>query len=230
MIQNLQGGNMDFSIEWENIYKKNQHLSIWPWSDLVSYVSRYVNSKSSRLKVLELGCGAGANIPYFLSLKSEYTSVEGSESIVNLLHEKFPQYQESIHVGDFTNFEFKKNYYDLVIDRGSLTCNTTSAIQRCLNNVYEAMKPGSQFIGIDWFSTKHSDFDKGSVVEDDIFTKMNIESGHLSNLGKIHFSDKQHLLDLFSKFDIQVLEHKTTKNELSNSYTIASWNLVAKKM
>lgn len=220
---------MSFSTEWEKIYNTQQHLSIWPWSDLVSYVKRYANPTNSSFRVLELGCGAGANIPFFLSLGIEYTAIEGSESIVKLLHEKFPEFKESILIGDFTNFEFKKNYFDLIVDRGSLSHNTTFAIKRCVNNIYEAMKPGSKFIGIDWFSTLHSDYTKGIISEGDTFTKTNIDEGQFSGLGNVHFSDKQHILDLFSKFELQILEHKTIKNELSSSHTFASWNFVAQK-
>ena len=53
---------MSFSNEWENRYKAKTHLSIWPWSDLVSLVMRHKPIKEN-FKVLELGCGAGANIP-----------------------------------------------------------------------------------------------------------------------------------------------------------------------
>ena len=51
-----------FSIEWDQRYKENLQMSIWPWSDLVSAVMRLRLPASTR--VLELGCGAGANIPF----------------------------------------------------------------------------------------------------------------------------------------------------------------------
>ena len=57
---------MSFSNEWDESYKKNTHLSIWPWSDLVSYVMRYARPENPKnCNVLELGCGAGANIDFF---------------------------------------------------------------------------------------------------------------------------------------------------------------------
>src|SRR3990172_2305781 len=115
---------MTFSKEWDYRYKENTNMSTWPWSDLVSYVKRYVHlTKNSR--VLELGCGAGANIPFFLSLGVKYYSIEGSAIMVNKLKKKFPNLQENIVVGDFTqNIPFSKSF-DLVIDRSSLTHNTT---------------------------------------------------------------------------------------------------------
>ena len=56
---------MNFSKEWEERYRENTHLSVWPWSNLISYVMRYARPENKDFSVLELGCGAGANIPFF---------------------------------------------------------------------------------------------------------------------------------------------------------------------
>lgn len=68
---------------WNKIYKRNEQISIWPWSDLVSIVMRHTKPTTNDFKVVELGCGAGANIPFFLSLGVEYYSIEASEIIVS---------------------------------------------------------------------------------------------------------------------------------------------------
>ena len=51
---------------WEEIYKVNRHMATWPWSDIVSDVM--ILKPSKNLKVLEIGCGPGANIPFFLDI------------------------------------------------------------------------------------------------------------------------------------------------------------------
>ena len=219
---------MTFSKEWDNRYKENTNMSIWPWSDLIGYVKRYVRlSKNSR--VLELGCGAGANIPFFLSLGVKYYSIEGSATMVNKLKKKFPNLQENIVVGDFTqNIPFSKSF-DLVIDRGSLTHNTTKGIIECLDNVNQKLKVRGKYIGIDWFSTSHSSYKKGGKMVD-AFTRNRFQKGQFQNVGNVHFSDKAHLQDLFKSFEFLVLEHKIIKKELlSDEEILASWNFVAQK-
>ena len=48
--------------------------------------------------------------------------------------------------------------------------------------------------------------------------------------GRVHFSDKFHLHDLFSDFNILVLEHKTVVSEISlDNEQLCSWNFVARK-
>ena len=84
---------MSFSNKWDERYQENTHMSIWPWSDLVSLVMHNKPPKE-KFRVLELGCGAGANIPLFIALGADYYAVEGSQTIVNQLHKKFPQFKK----------------------------------------------------------------------------------------------------------------------------------------
>ena len=128
-----------FSSEWDERYQENTHMSIWPWSTLVSFVMRYSNPNVAGFRVLELGCGAGANIPFFVNLGIDYYAVEGSESIVTRLHSKFPQLKDNIVCGDFTQ-TLPEMEFHLIVDRGSLTCNDTSAIRRCLRMCHNRLK------------------------------------------------------------------------------------------
>ena len=79
-----------FSKNWEKVYKKNQQLSVWPWSDLITLISRYILRKRKINNVLELGTGAGANIRFFSEKNIDYYGIEGSKSAVNSIKKKFP--------------------------------------------------------------------------------------------------------------------------------------------
>ena len=57
--------------------------------------------------MLELGCGAGVNIPFFVNLGIHYYAVEDSESIFTRLHSKFPQLKDNIVCGKFTQTSLK---------------------------------------------------------------------------------------------------------------------------
>ena len=220
---------MSFSSEWNDRYQENTNMSIWPWSDLISAVMKN-KPKNENFKVLELGCGAGANIPFFTSLDADYYAIEGSEEIVKKLHKKYPQYKNNIIVGDFTK-KIPNEKFDLIIDRASLTHNNQMAINQCLNLCYEQLSNSGKFIGIDWFSTKCSDYKKGKQAED-VWTKFDFEEeGWFTGLGKIHFSDKKHLLDLFKKFEIISLAHKDLFHEIPDkNLKFSTWNFVARKV
>lgn len=224
-----QRASEGFSPEWEERYRANTHLSIWPWSDLVSYVMRYARPSSSDCHVLELGCGAGANIPFFQHLRVHYHAIEGSTSIVRQLQERFPKFKRRIVAGDFTHhipFDVK---FDLIVDRGSLTHNSTAAINRCLRLVREVLKPGGKLIGIDWFSTTHSEFARG-VPGEDRFSRGGYARGPFAGVGTVHFSNRKHLERLFRRFELEVLELKTVSRKVPrDGFKLSVWNLVARK-
>lgn len=220
---------MPFSNEWDDKYRGNEHLSIWPWSDLVSYVMRYAGPYRSNYRVLELGCGAGANIMFFKSLGVQYYAVDGSSYAVEQLQKKYPELADKITCTDFTKeLPFKGNF-DLVVDRSSLTHNSTYDIEKCLGIIYSKLNDGGAFIGIDWFSTKHPGYNEGEDA-DDLYTRKGYKSKYFINVGKVHFSDKPHILELFKEFELMVLEHKVIERHIpENEIILASWNFVARK-
>ncbi len=222
----------NFSEEWTEIYANGEQLTSWPWSDLVSLVYRYckdpINKKG---KVLELGCGSGPNIPFIQSLGMSYYGIDGSSTAIQVLHQKFPKLKNNILIGDFTNMRHYSDIpdIDIIVDRASVAHNDLSSIKQILNHSYDKLKTGGYFVGIDWFSTKHCDSKMG-VKSNDENTRTDIKKGQFKNVGNVHFSDKNHLQELFSEFDIIFLEEKVINNiEPNGGYQSASWNIVAKK-
>jgi SAM-dependent methyltransferase len=221
---------MGFSQQWDQIYQKNNQMSIWPWSDLVSYVMRYARPSKPEFNVLELGCGAGANIPFFQKLGVQYHAIEGSPAIVDKLREKFPDIENNIVVGDFTKDIPFSDQFDLIVDRSSLTHNTTTSIQDSLALVYAKLKIGGKYVGIDWFSTLDSDYQLG-IPDEDIYTRRDYTEGHFADVGRVHFADKAHLEQLFAAFVIEVMEHKTVSRYIpTDNHILAFWNLVVRRV
>ena len=221
---------MSFSEEWDQRFKDDTHLSIWPWSDLVSTVMRFSPPKKDEFNVLELGCGAGANIPFFRSFSNvNYHAIEGSKNIVDRLKSKFPDLKDRIVCGDFTqNIPFDKNF-DLIVDRGAITHNTIPGITNTLNQIYQKLVDKGKLISISLYSTMSSDYKRGEET-DDKYTRKNFSQGTFTNVGRVHFFDKPHILKLFEKFHIIFLEHEISNQEIPEENTIASWNLVVEKI
>jgi SAM-dependent methyltransferase len=212
--------------EWESQYKLGKGDCIFPFTDLVSCVYRYVKPFAG-MKVLELGCGTGANIPLFQNLGSDYYAVEGSQSAVEILAKRYPQYKSKITVGDFTKTLPQNSKFDLIVDRSSMTHNTTEEIVYCLDCLFQLMNNNAYYIGIDWFSESHSDYNKSTIKLDDN-TFDGFTSGQFQNIGKVHFSTEPHLKYLFKNYTIKMLDHKVVLDLFS--HRIATYNIVAKKL
>jgi SAM-dependent methyltransferase len=220
---------MGFSIEWDERYREGTHLSVWPWSDLVSLVRRHCRQLGAASRVLELGCGAGANIPFFARLGVRYHGIEGSPAIVRNLHERFPELRAAIVVGDFTREQPFGSGFELIADRAALTHNSTADIQAALRLVWDSLAPGGYFVGIDWFSTRYDEFRRGQPGPDS-YTRSGFTEGPFEGTGAVHFSDEAHLRSLFARFELIFMEEKQSRTVIpADGSEFASWNLVARK-
>ena len=218
---------MSLSSAWDDTYRAGAHMSIWPWSDLVSYVYRYAKPGDGFSRVLELGCGAGANIPLFRKLGADYYAVEGSSAIVARLHEEYPDLRSRVIVGDFTCAIPFDGVFDTVVDRASLTHNPTADIRRTLAMLFERIRSGGKYIGIDWFSDRHSDAREGSEL--DSHTRTGFNAGQFVGVGAVHFSDREHLVGLLAEagFTLERLEHKLNEIVVPATHQFGAWNFVA---
>jgi len=218
---------MSFSNNWENIYRAKQQLSVWPWSDLVSSVMHFAEPANEKLRVLEIGCGAGANIPLFDSLNADYYGIDGSATIIEKLKQAFPDKSHQLHACDFTKEFYFDGPFDLIIDRGSLTHNCDADIRKSINLAFLALRKSGKLISVDWFSSEHSGNTAGEPG-DDPYTRINFQTGPLIGTSIAHFSDQENIEDIFSKWTIVRLDHRTATPVIPKAGNFsASWNIVA---
>jgi len=178
---------------------------------------------------LELGCGSGANIPFFKSLTENYFGIDGSVTIINKLHKKFPELSKNIIEGDFTKEIKFDRKFDLIVDRASLACNDIFSIKNCVNLIHEKLKPNGLFIGLDLYSTKSSEFLRGEKDEDE-YTRRNFLDGPHAYSGRVHFFNYEQFNEIFHKFKIIKLEHKIIETAVPDeNYIFATWSLVAQR-
>lgn len=221
---------MGFSTEWDEMYKAGMQNSIWPWSEVVSHVNRYFRGDKHGLRVLELGCGAGANIPFFVSVGAEYYGIEGSITEVEMLQKRFCQDGVTVKQGDFTLSLPFEGEFDLVLDRAALMHNATEDIEKAIALAYGKLKKGGYFFGFDWPSENYEVFTDENEIYDviDANTKV-FHSGYYNGLGRVHYSDSEHIRKLFERMEIVEMYEKLEKHMLPQEKRTARWSFVARK-
>ncbi len=222
---------MSFSNKWEKIYKKKSNYSIWPWSEVVSLFYNHFNLnkfKNKKIKILELGCGAGANIPFFNDKKFDYYAVDGSQTIIKALKVKYPNLKKKIKSCDFTKEIPFQEEFDLILDRASITCNNKKSIISSINLIRGKLKKNGIFFGIDWYSTKSSDARKGKM-DGDKFTRKNMKNSIFADAGSFHFSNERMMRNYFKKFKIISFYEKIIYKKINKENKLASWTIVVEK-
>ena len=215
---------MGFSRQWDKVYENREQLNKWPWSDLISILTSYADLRNKK-SCLELGSGAGGNIPFFLENQINYFGIEGSTEAVNEIVYRFPNLKNNIIVGDFSKsipFDLK---FDLIFDRASITHNNLSSIINTIDLIKSKLNKNGLFAGIDWFSNKHTEFKMGEKVDN--YTENNFKSGQFKNIGNVFFSNEEILKELFKDFEFIYFHHK--KIDIKDE-TIATYSFVVKKI
>lgn len=213
-----------FDQNWEkNIYLKSKQNNNYPFDWIVSSTKKYLTNFKKK-KIIELGSGTGNNIIFFKNLGfKSIEGIEGSKTACKIAKNKFGKQKKiKIFNNDFINFDFKKNYYDLVVDRGSITHNEKKNIIIIFNNIYKSLKPnGLIFSSI--FSDKHY------AYKNKADKKFYFKNETKSSKGLITtFLNIRDIKVIFKKFKLISLVHETKYNHI-NKKKDCWWYIIAKK-
>lgn len=220
---------MSFSQNWEQRYSENLQMSRWPWSDLVALYFRFV-PRNIQPRILELGAGSGANIPFLASLKTEFFANDGSPTIIQNLKERFPEHAQNFKVCDFTKDFGVEGTFDVIFDRASLTHNALCDLRPTILQIARSLKPNGIFLGIHWFSDQNTYATRGESVKGEERTRAGFKEGPFKGIEPVHFFSEEEIRILFEPFEILYFEHLKREQLDPMDRTVHSyWNFVVRK-
>ena len=225
-----------WSPEWEiNRFSQGKRAAKYVWSDVVTLTFRYLLGPKaevprSQIRVLELGCGAGANLLFFAREGLDVTGIDASPSAIRLAAGTLATngHSAALEVGDFANaLPFPDASFDLVLDRATLTHNVLGVIEDTVGEVHRVLKPGGILLIVDFFSTAHPHAEMGKEVEPNTHT--GIPVGMFQDIGNVHFTTGEELRDLLSQFTVLHMEHKVYSCMVPDAAEgTAQYNVVAR--
>ena len=117
---------------WEDIFQNNE-WGKYPSLAVVRFVARNFYKVPNRkdIRILELGCGTGANLWYCAREGFSVIGLDVSKTAIHRMIDRFEkenlsEFLMDTKVGDYYNLlnEIKDNSIDAIIDVGSLCCNS----------------------------------------------------------------------------------------------------------
>jgi len=210
---------MSFDKTWEKkVYKKKLQINKYPFDQVVSLVNKFCKAKNKikNSRVIELGCGTGNNLKFLgdFGFKS-IIGIDGSVSAIKLAKKFLKSRNYKLLNSDFNNIPFKKNSFDLCIDRGSITHNNKASIENIFYQIKKVLKPSGVFISF-LFSKK-----------DSLFMESKSKSKKIENILFTSFFDQKEINKLFKSFKILHLVHEVKFDQLTKKNN-AMWIVVAK--
>ena len=211
---------------WDLNYKNLKRYNKWPYEFIITYAKRYIK-KSNNKKVLDLGCGGGNNIQFLAEEKYNIYGIDSSKTAVKLTKKQCKKkYQNQIILGDFKKLPYKNNFFDLIIDRMSITHNSEKDIEVIVNEVWRVMKKNAIFIG-SFHSNNNPQLKYGLKKKN---TYYNFKKGIFFHSKIVFASTHNFLKKKFKKFKILVFNERLDKNLLKkNKETLSSSYIVVLK-
>jgi ubiquinone/menaquinone biosynthesis C-methylase UbiE len=152
---------------WDEQYKKLGFNAqrLYPNEELLRFlgVNFFHINKSQRrkIKILEIGCGSGANLWMIAKEEFDTYGFDISKKGINLCKKMLDKWKvkADIKVGNMLNLPYKDNYFDAVVDIVSMQHITFSEHLKVYSEVRRVLKPGGFFfsyhLGNKSFSYKH---------------------------------------------------------------------------
>lgn len=216
--------------KWEDLHSKERFQPKYPSEHVVRFIfsqfPREIN-KRDQLKILDLGCGAGANAVFLAGEDFQTYATDISETGLKVVEKRLKDngLKAVLKIADMENQPFPDNFFDGVISFGVFYYNNRDGYQRAVSEMYRILKKGSKALV---FSRTTDDyrFGKGKEIEKNTFI-LNIEDTNEKDmLG--HFLDRQEIDIVFKEFNEIIIEKtETTFSNLKKKNS--DWIIKVKK-
>jgi SAM-dependent methyltransferase len=199
-------------IAWEeNVYSKGRHLNRYPYHAVVSFILTRFNSipfeDREKIKILELGCGAGNNLWFAAREGFSVAGIDGSKTAVEYARNRLAKegLKGDLRVGDFSSLPWPNESFDVVLDRAALACVHRNVIKSALEESRRVLKPGGKMLSI-IYSSGHPGRQFGRHLGDNDYD--NFTGGCFQGLGLAHFCTREEIDVLYSsRFKIFSIVH-----------------------
>lgn len=187
---------------WEAIFR-SQDWGRYPPEELIRYTARNFYRVPNRkdIKILEIGCGMGANVWYFTREGFTAYGMDGAPTAIEKAKQWFAAegIEADLRVGDAFNLieMYPTSSFDMVVDVGCLQCNKLGAVQQMVDQAYQLLKPDGHFFSI-MAAVESIGYGLGTEVEPGTFVE--IADGPTAGRGLNHFFTIPEVEQIFSAF------------------------------
>ncbi len=213
---------------WEEVFQRHE-WGKYPAESVIRFVAKnFYTEKRRQIRILEVGCGPGANIWYMAREGFDVYGIDGSRAAIARAGERIKRdgLKASLTTGDAESLPFPDGYFDAVIDNECLAHNSKESALTILKEVKRVLKHAGLFYSRS-FTGKTSIGEKRKKVGR--MEYKDISDGPFAQRGFVRLMTKKMVKELYGKlFRILSIDlHEYTLND--ESIKISEWIIVSQK-
>jgi len=191
---------------WDWIFR-SKSWGKYPPEHIIRFIARcYFNAEDrSKVRLLEIGCGPGANLWFIAREGFSASGIDGSSVAIDRAKERLAAegLTADLRVGDYAQLPWPDSSFDGIIENVSLYSNPATAIDGALNEAHRTLRPGGRFLS-SFFSDRTWGYGEGNMIERDGF--VNLREGPLAGAGFCLFLDRERVPEMFHAFSELAVE------------------------
>lgn len=222
--------NVFMKSEWEDRHLNEKYCPKYPVDDVVRFVFTHFTrdlKERNQLKVLDLGCGAGANAVFLAREGFQTYATDISENGLGVTENRLKEQKLKAELknASMETQPFADNFFDGAISFGVLYYNTGDIYKKAVDELYRILKPGANAL-IYTRTTDDYRFGKGQEIAKNTYilnTEDTIEKGMVN-----YFLERKDIDEIFKKFKEIVVE-KTETTFCNSTKKNSNWIIQVKK-
>jgi ubiquinone/menaquinone biosynthesis C-methylase UbiE len=214
---------------WNDIFQKNE-WGKYPSEELVRFIAKnfYSVSERSTVKLLEVGCGTGANLWFMAREGFSVYGIDISNVAIHRarhrLETEVPSWNGELRVGDMSNLPYDDNMFDGVIDHCAIYCNDFKTSQKIYRELARVAKKGGKLFSRTFATGSWGDKTGVQVAENTWITK----EGPTAERGVTRFTELEEIPILVQGFKVTSIESVTRTFE-NRKHTFTEWIIIGEK-
>lgn len=140
---------MGWDSTWDQVFR-DRPWGKYPGEDLIRFIARnfYQEPDRSAVKILEVGCGTGANLWYLAREGFSCFGIDGSQTAIEIAKDRLDTevagWPGELRCGDIINLPYEDDQFDAVVDIEALSCNSFDDSKRIYAEMQRVLKPGGK--------------------------------------------------------------------------------------
>jgi SAM-dependent methyltransferase len=135
---------------WERIHAERAYETYYPFDIVITFVFRYHprDRERSAVKILEVGAGLGNNLRFIAGAGFDAYGIDVSPTAVERAQKLLAEegLKADIRQAGAAALPFDESTFDMVLDRGALTCIADPDFALAIDEVRRVLRPGGHFL------------------------------------------------------------------------------------